>query len=789
MQTCLHRVLLFLALILFEAGAFAQTAVVPAAGNGAAGFSGDGGPAPGASLNGPSDVGIDSAGNLYIADRNNNRVRTVKDADGAINTFAGNGDSGLWYLENGPAVTSVLNHPFAVAADSSGNVYIADFGGWTTSDFTNLYIADFQNNSATRIHRVDAAGLIHQIQLPSFTGAISIAVDTSGNLYIAERLGQRIRKLNLRTNAIVTIAGTGTAGFSGDGGPGTLAQVHNPAHLVVDAAGNVYFADSMNNRIRKIAAGTGIITTVAGGAQGFSGDGGAATSAQLNNPQGVAVDSAGNLYIADTGNDRIRKVSAASGIIKTVVSNQAGPDCTGVASLQSPDNIVVAGDVVYIADDAANRIWKTTLAVKHDPPVLTSITPSTGAPGATITATLAGSGFATGACLNSGTAVLISGTGVTIGSVQVTSNTSLTATFVIAANATPGARDVTVANDGGKSATSPFTVAIPAAPVPPPTITSIDPASGVRGSSMTITITGTNFDTKPGNTGVSGDAGLSITQIVVSSATSLTGTLSIAATAAVGDHSLKVVTPTGSSNPVRFTVVTDGLQFVYGLPKILNPTEQAPIQVSLANASSDTVTATLNLTFSPNAASAKDDPNVMFVNSQSSTRTATVTFPANISTALLSLPDGVLQAGTEAGTIQLTITDVQVGGVASTSDNNSFDVQIPQLVPVITNVRILNKNTGGFDVEVTGYSTSREITSAKFDFGAASGANLLTVELQPNVTGTFTSYYQADASSAVGGAFVYTQPFIVKQGDVNAVASVTVTLSNSQGASEPKTAQ
>jgi sugar lactone lactonase YvrE len=788
MQTCLHRVLLFLALILFGFSAFAQTNVVPAAGNGAAGFGGDGGPAPAASLNSPSDLGLDSAGNLYIADRNNNRVRKVT-ADGVINTFAGNGNAGLWYLENGPAVTSVQNHPFAVTADPSGNVYIADFGGWTTSDFTNLYIADFQNNSVTRIHRVDTFGLIHQIQLPSFSGAVSIAADGSGNLYIAERLGQRIRKLNLRTNAIVPLAGTGTAGFSGDGGPGTSAQVHNPAHLVVDAGGNVYFADSMNNRIRKIDGRTGIITSVVGGAQGFSGDGGPATSAQLNNPQGVAVDSAGNLFIADTGNDRVRKVSAASGIITTVVSTQAGPDCTGVASLQSPDNVVVGSDVLYIADDVANRVWKTSLDVKHDPPVLTSITPSTGAPGATITATLAGSGFATGACLNSGTAVLVSGTGVTIGSVQVTSNTSLTATFVIAANATPGARDVTVANDGGKSATSPFTVAIPMA-VPPPTITSINPASGVRGSSTTITITGTNFDTKPGNTSVSGDAGLSITQIAVSSATSLTGTLSISATAAVGDHSLKVVTPTGSSNAVTFTIVTDGgLQFVYGLPNILNPTEQAPIQVSLANASSNTVTATLNLTFSPNAANGKDDPNVMFVNSQSSTRTATVTFPANISTAQLSLPDGVLQAGTEAGTIQLSITDVQVGGAASTSDNNSFDVQIPQLVPVITNVRILNKNSGGFDVEVTGYSTSREITSAKFDFGAASGANLLTVELQPNVTGTFTSYYQADASSAVGGAFVYTQPFIVKQGDVNAVASVTVTLSNSQGASEPKTAQ
>jgi hypothetical protein len=265
--------------------------------------------------------------------------------------------------------------------------------------------------------------------------------------------------------------------------------------------------------------------------------------------------------------------------------------------------------------------------------------------------------------------------------------------------------------------------------------------------------------------------------------------LNIADTATLGDHSLKVVTPAGSSNTVSFTVLPDGPEFVYGLPKILNPTEQAPIQVALANALPDTVTATLNLTFTPNASNGRDDPNVMFVNSSSSTRTATVTFAPNTPTAELSLPDGVLQAGTEAGTIQLTITNVQVGGVEAAADNNSFDVQIPRLVPVITSVRILNRNSGGFIVEVTGYSTSREITTAKFDFGAASGANLLTLELQPDVDGTFTSYYQSEVSSDVGGAFVYTQPFIVKQGDVNAVASITVTLSNSQGASEPKTAQ
>jgi hypothetical protein len=137
----------------------------------------------------------------------------------------------------------------------------------------------------------------------------------------------------------------------------------------------------------------------------------------------------------------------------------------------------------------------------------------------------------------------------------------------------------------------------------------------------------------------------------------------------------------------------------------------------------------------------------------------------------------------------MSMTNVQVGGINSTPSNSDFNVQVPRLPPVITNVRLLNRSSGGFDVEVTGYSTSREIGTATFTFGAASGANLLTVELQPDVTSTFTTYYQSDDSAPAGGAFVYLQPFLVQQGDANVVTSVTVTLSNAQGTSEPKTAR
>ena len=146
-----------------------------------------------------------------------------------------------------------------------------------------------------------------------------VAVDTAGNIYIADSTNNRIRKVAASTGDISTVAGNGTAGYSGDGGAATSAELSNPIGVVVDAAGNIYIADEVNNRIREVTASTGIITTVAGdGTRGYSGDGGAATSAELYYPFGVSVDAAGNIYIADYGNARVRKVTASTGIITTV---------------------------------------------------------------------------------------------------------------------------------------------------------------------------------------------------------------------------------------------------------------------------------------------------------------------------------------------------------------------------------------------------------------------------------------------------------------------------------------
>jgi hypothetical protein len=403
--------------------------------------------------------------------------------------------------------------------------------------------------------------------------------------------------------------------------------------------------------------------------------------------------------------------------------------------------------------------------------------------------TLTGTGFTENAACQSGAvAVSVSGSGITVGAVTVSSDTSLTANFTIASNAAPGNRNVTVANDGGSSAPVPFAVSIPG--TPPPTLTSINPSSGATGTSVTVTFTGKNFDTKPGSTSVAADdAGLSVSQVTVKSATSLTAVVTVAADETLGSHNLTVVTPGGSSGPASFTVTPGGLSFTYNMPQVLNPTEQTPIQVALASAVSDSVTGTLTLTFTPNATNPSDDPNVTMVNGDASARNSNVTVPSNTLNANLSLSNGVLQAGTVAGTIELSVTNVQEGGASVTPGNGTFDIQVPRLPPVITGIRVLNVTSAGFDVEITGYSTTRDIGSAKFDFGAATGQKLLTLELQPSVTSAFTTYYKSSASDATGSAFVYTQPFSIKQGTVNAVASVTVALTNSAGTSQPATAQ
>jgi uncharacterized repeat protein (TIGR01451 family) len=468
------------------------------AGTGASGFSGDLGPAISAALSIPTGVAVDQAGNLYISDSFNLRVRKVN-TNGIITTFAG-GNSNVPLGDNGPATSAHLYGPVGVSTDAAGNVYIADknsrvrkvdangnittaagtgsapfggdsgpaglaqfFGVWGIGrdKAGSLFVSDFGNDRLRKITTlgtistyagtgtccdalgsgaatgtriivyavsVDSSGNVYfgddsavaKVALngtisaeagngiPGFSGdgglalnasvpkAIpGLAVDSTGNVYLADPSTFRIRKVTLDGNINTVVNLSGQFGSGGDGGPGTAAQLAYPAGLAVDTAGNLYIADAFNNRVRKLTIADGTISTVAGnGSAGNSGDGGPATSASMSNPRGVAVDAAGNLYIANDGNT-IRVVSG--GIINTIAgtgvagySGDGGP--ATLAQLSNPYSLVTDGIGNVYVTDYANSAVRVLQPAGTEPVFAVSMTHTgdftAGQTGATYTITL-----------------------------------------------------------------------------------------------------------------------------------------------------------------------------------------------------------------------------------------------------------------------------------------------------------------------------------------------------------------------------------------------------------------
>lgn len=374
--------------------------ITTVAGNGAGGYSGDGGPAQSAQLWSPTGVALDGAGNFYIADYNNNRVRKVS-TNGIITTVAGTGTQGaagdgglatkaqmvwpsgvavdgsgnLLIVDSGnnsirkvttggiistaagtgisfvtgdgfPATAAGLGRPYAVAADGSGNYFIADsVNGYIRKVSTNGIISTVAGSGISGFSGDGGPALSAQ------TSAWAVAVDTKGNLFIADQSSQRIRRVSTDGN-INTVAGSGNPAFSGDGGAAGSAQLSSPVMVAPDASGNLFVADTYNNRVRKISA-NGSISTVAGsGTAGFSGDGGSAIAAQLSGPYGVAVDASGSILIADTGNYRIRKVTAG-GTITTI----AGTGVSGTAGDNGPASSAQLSNPGALATDSAGNIF------------------------------------------------------------------------------------------------------------------------------------------------------------------------------------------------------------------------------------------------------------------------------------------------------------------------------------------------------------------------------------------------------------------------------------------------
>lgn len=396
------------------------------AGNGTLGFSGDGGQAVAAQLYGPVGVAVDASGNIFIAEPSNYRVRRVTPA-GVINTFAGGGQcANIPCGDGGPATSASLDAPFGVAIDDSGALLVAaqwenrvrkvatngvitsvagsSFGGdggpatsallksgsgngecrLAVDGSGNVFIADTDNH---RIRRIDAVtGIITTVAGDGFRdslgmgrffgdGALAtsaslnfpsgVAVDALGNIFVADRYNFRVRKVDT-SGRITTVAGNGTSvsqNGTGDGGPATLTSIA-PNDVALDVAGNLFISDFA--RIRRVDAATGIVTTVAGnGVFGFSGDGGPATAASVGGGDGLTVDAAGNIFLAAFTYNRIRKVDAATGIISTIAGNGLSGPSLGdggpatAATMQNPVDVSVdrVGNV-YFSDANNNRIRK-----------------------------------------------------------------------------------------------------------------------------------------------------------------------------------------------------------------------------------------------------------------------------------------------------------------------------------------------------------------------------------------------------------------------------------------------
>jgi sugar lactone lactonase YvrE len=304
------------------------------AGTGVPGFSGDTGSAASAQLSKPQGVFVDNLGNVFIADTGNNRIREVQASTGIIVTVAGNGTAGF-AGDGGAATSAELDGPTAVCLDGAGNVFIAD-------------------KINNRIRKVAAStGLISTVVgtgVAGFSGdggvataaelsrPLDVLTDSNGDLLISDSTNKRVRKVTTDTQVIQTVAGNGTDALGGDGFAATRASLLNPMGLAIDGNGDVLIADTANNAIRKIVTATGVIDTIAGtGIEGYTGDGALATSAQLYQPTDVAVDAQGNIFIADNGNLALREISAANGQINTVGSiPNCGRPCTAYVASTAP---------------------------------------------------------------------------------------------------------------------------------------------------------------------------------------------------------------------------------------------------------------------------------------------------------------------------------------------------------------------------------------------------------------------------------------------------------------------
>ena len=360
MKIMRHWQLLFLSSGIASAALAASGAGVlsTVAGAGDAGYSGDGGPAVKAQLNQPFQCSKDRAGNLYIAEANNHCVRRVDAATGTITTVAGTGQKG-YSGDGGPATAATFNEPYGVLPDRGGNLFIVDrLNAVIRRVDAKTHVVTTYAGTGQKGYGGDGGPAGRAM----FKEPNAFDLDPEGNLYIADVADCRIRRVDARTHVISTVAGTGRNEFSGDGGPAVAGGIRGARGVALDRDGNLYICEREGNRVRKVDRGTGIIHIVAGtGAKGYSGDGGPALRATFNGPKWIHVGPDGNVYVVDTENHCVRRIDGRTNVITTVAGGHRGPDGDGgradKAGLNRPHGCWLdEKGVLFIADTENHRV-------------------------------------------------------------------------------------------------------------------------------------------------------------------------------------------------------------------------------------------------------------------------------------------------------------------------------------------------------------------------------------------------------------------------------------------------
>jgi PKD repeat protein len=728
--------------------------ITTVAGNGTAGFLGDGGAATAAELHSAYGTCFDAAGNLYIADALNNRIRVVNTA-GIISTYAGTGTAG-YSGDGGQATAAKLSRPTDLACDAAGNLYISDEVNNVVRKITTTGIISTYGGTGVSGYTGDGG----QATAAELSYVNTLSIDNVGNIYISLYQNNVIRKI-ATTGIITTIAGNGTAAYTGNGGQATAASLNEPCKPIVDNNGNLYIADEYNFAIRKVTASTGIITTIAGtGVNGYSGDGGQATAAKISDCEQIRLDASGNLYIADKANNRVRKVDA-TGIITTIVgTGTAGYTGDGglatAAEINLPQAIIFdANGALYFTDGSNNCVRKVSSPCPVSFSGVTSICSGTGtiltASGASSYTWSANAGSATTNTVNvsptSNTTYTVSSSGATcVGTNTITVSVTTTPTLVVSGDTTLcSGNNTTLTASGATSytwASSAFTVTTSSVNVSPTTddTFTVTAANGncMDVASVTIHVTPTpSLNINGATTICSGN----------SSILTASGATTYSWSANAGSATTNTVSINPSSNTTYSLIGANG---ICAVTNTINVTVNATPTLSIFVSPSNTICSGASTTISPSGAT------TYTLNPGNQTGTSFTVSPSSPTTYTINGTDaatGCQNQSANAALVSITVNSLPPSPiiVSPTAANNSYCQGHPNSLVVNSGINVAVWYNGNSVVNMGSvYTPSNNLPVGTYTYSvidsvsttgcvnASSTANTLTLSLTINPTPTLS---------------------------------------------------